>query len=541
MQADLVLYNGDIHTMDQQVPRARALAVAGNRVLATGDDAAMRGLLGPGGRAQDLAGRTVLPGLIDSHLHFLSYGLSLRQIDLAGVPSLVSALARVAERAAVTAPGIWLQGRGWDNTLWQDQSYPAAAHLDRVAPDHPVFLKRKCGHIAWANTRALALAGIGATTPDPEGGEIERDPTTGQPTGILKERAADLILSRIGEPSPAEAESALRAAMTGALRAGLTSVHSMEGPDALRACQRLATAGELRVRVLMQVPEPNLEAAVALGLRSGFGDNWLRIGGVKLFADGSLGGRTALMLQPYDDSEQCGIAVTGADELRALVSRAARAGLACFVHAIGDGANRSVLDAIEATRQIEIEAGLVPPSGEGRGRLRHRIEHVQVLHPADIPRLARLDVVASMQPIHCTQDMLMAEPRWGSRCAGAYAWRSLLDAGAALAFGSDAPVEDLNVMKGIQAAVTRRRPDGYPGPTGWYGEQRLTVAEAVRAYTTGGAYAGGEEAVKGRLAPGLLADLVVLDEDIFAIDPLAIGRVAVAATMVDGKVEYGSL
>ncbi len=528
MQADLVLYNGDIHTMEGGAPRARAVAIAGNRVLALGGDADMRALQGPKGRGIDLRGRTVVPGFTDAHLHFMSFGLGLKQIDLAGVATLQAVLARVETSAAKTPAGYWLRGRGWDHTLWAGGAFPTRHDLDRVAANHPVYLRRKCGHVSWANSRALELAGIAAETPDPPGGAIERD-STGQSTGILKEKAMDLVSRLFAEPSMDEAVSAIRVGMAHAHKVGLVGVHTMENATALRAFQQLRAAGELRLRVLMQVPEENLDAAIRMGLQSGWGDERLRIGGVKLFADGSLGARTAYMLEPYaGEPDNCGIAVTDAGRLRELVGQASRAGIAAFVHAIGDRANREVLDAVEASRQ----------AGEGL-HLRHRIEHTQILHPDDLPRLARLGVIASMQPIHATQDMLMADAHWGARNAGAYAWRSLLDSGAALAFGSDAPVEDLNVMKGIHAAVTRCRADGSPGPDGWYPQQRLSVAEAVRAYSAGAAYASGEEAIKGTLAPGKLADLVVLSQDIFTIDPMAILETQVVATMMDGEFVYG--
>jgi predicted amidohydrolase YtcJ len=528
MQANLILYNGNIHTMDAATPRAQAAAITGNQVLAVGSDAQMRALLAPKGEAVDLRGRTVVPGFTDCHLHFMSYGLSLKQIDLAEVPTLEEALARVAARAAETPAGHWLQGRGWDHSLWEGGAFPTRGDLDRVAPEHPVFLERKCGHAGWANTRALELAGITAETPDPPGGMIEHNPTTGQPTGILKENALDLVSRLLAEPSTEEAADAIKSGMANAHKQGLVGVHTMEGATTFRAFQQLRAAGELKLRVLMQVPEGNLDAAIQAGLQSGFGDGRLRIGGVKIFSDGALGAHTAYMLAPYADKpDDCGIPVATAEHLREVVGRASRAGVAAFVHAIGDRANREVLDAVEASRQ----------AGEGL-HLRHRIEHVQILHPDDVPRLAKLGVIASMQPIHATQDMLLADAHWGARCAGAYAWRSLLNTGAVLAFGSDSPVEDLNVMKGIHAAVTRRRADGSPGPNGWYPEQRLTVAEAVYAYTAGAAYASGEEAIKGTLSPGKLADLVVLSQDVFAVDPMAILKTEVMATMFDGEFVY---
>lgn len=529
MQANLILYNGDIHTMDAAAPRAQAIAIIGNRVLAVGSDADVRALLAPEGRAIDLRGRTVVPGFTDAHLHFMSYGLALKQIDLAQIPTLDEALARVAARAQTTPPGRWLVGWGWDHSLWEGGAFPTRQDLDRVAPHHPAFLRRKCGHVGWANSRALEMAGITAETPDPPCGKIERDPATGQPTGILFEDAAmDLVGGLVKKPSVEEAVDAIKVAMAKAHKQGLVGVHVMEGATAFRAFQRLRSAGELELRVLMQIPEDNLDAAIQAGLRSGFGDERLRIGAVKIFSDGALGARTAHMIEPFEgEPDNYGIAVADADHLRQVVGKASRAGIAVFIHAIGDRANREVLDAIEASRQ----------AGEGL-HLRHRIEHVQILHPDDVPRLAKLGIIASMQPIHATQDMLLADALWGARCAGAYAFRSLLDTGAALAFGSDAPVEDLNVLKGIHAAVTRRRADGSPGPDGWYPEQRLTVAEAVHAYTAGAAYASGEEAVKGTLSPGKLADLVLLSQDIFAIDPMDIIETEVAATMFDGEFVY---
>jgi predicted amidohydrolase YtcJ len=528
MQADLVLYNGNIHTMDAAMPRAQAIAVAGNRVLALGSDAEVQALLSSKGRAVDLMGHTVVPGFTDSHVHFMSYGFSLREIDLAQVPTLEEALARVAARAETVPTGQWLTGRGWDHSLWAGGAFPTRQDLDAVAPEHPVWLRRKCGHAGWANTRALELAGVTAETPDPPGGAIDRDRETGQPTGILKERAMDLMFRLFDEPPVDEAADAIETGMINAHQQGLVGIHTMEGAVAFRAFQRLRASGELKMRVLMQIPEDNLDAAIQAGLESGFGDERLRIGGVKLFSDGALGARTAFMLEPFEgEPGNCGIAVSSAEHLKKVVSKASQAGIAAFVHAIGDRANREALDAVEASRQ----------TGESP-HLRHRIEHTQVLHPDDLPRLAKLGVIASMQPIHATQDMLLADALWGARAAGAYAWRSLLEAGAVLAFGSDSPVEDLNVMKGIHAAVTRRRADGSPGPDGWYPEQRLTVAEAVYAYTAGAAYASGEEAIKGTLSPGKLADLAVLFQDIFAIDPMDILETKVIATMFDGEFVY---
>lgn len=528
MNAELVLINGNIHTMDRLSPKAQAIAIAGERIMAVGDDAAMRRLLGAGGRVIDLNGRTVIPGLIDAHLHFLSYGLSLQRIDLMGAPSLDFALQRVAERAAATPDGQWLLGRGWDQSMWPGGRFPTRNDLDGITTRHPVLLRRKCGHAAWANSLALQLAGVNAATRDPDGGAIDRDPATGEPTGILKETAIDLVDRVIAKPDDEQAVAAVRAAMRAVQAMGIVGVHNMEDAQALRAFQMLREHDELGLRVLQQIPEADLDAAIQLGVRSGLGDDWIRIGAVKIFADGSLGARTALMVTPYEgEPENYGIAVATAEHLQTQVARAARAGIAVHIHAIGDQANRNVLDAIEATHQAGV--GL---------HLRHRIEHAQVLHPHDLPRFARLGVIASMQPIHCTQDMVLADAHWGPRSRLAYAWSTLLSSGAILAFGSDAPVETPNVMQGVYAAVTRRRADGFPGAEGWYPEECISVQEAIFAYTMGAAYSAGEEERKGSLTPGKVADLTVLSHDIFALPADAILETNAVATMVGGKFVY---
>jgi predicted amidohydrolase YtcJ len=531
MWADLVVYNGKIYTMDRASPQVRAVAIVGNRIAAVGDNAQVISLLGPGGEAVDLGGRTVVPGLTDCHIHFVEYALRLTRIDLTGIVSRAEAIRRVAERAQMARPGEWLLGGGWDRNLWEDPGFPTKGDLDPVAPHNPVALSSKDGHSLWVNSLALARAGITAETPSPPGGEIERLPETGEPTGILKENAEDLVERVIEKPSPEAIQAALRVAMANAQRAGLTGIHDCEGERAFAAFQELSKKGELGLRVLMHVPVDNLDHAIGLGLRTGFGGGKLRVGGVKMFADGALGSRTAAMLAPYDDEPlNSGIVVTSKEEMRALVRKASRAGISAAIHAIGDRANRDVLDVLEESHR----------SGEGMN-LRHRIEHVQLLHPADIPRLAKLGVIASMQPIHATSDMEMVNRHWGEeRGQGAYAWRSLLNASTVLAFGSDCPVETLDPLAGIHAAVTRRRADGSPGPEGWHPEQRITVEDAVRAYTVGAAYASGEEQEKGSITPGKLADLVVLSQDIFAIPPMAILETEVEATILDGRFVYVS-
>ncbi|MFN2225344.1 MAG: amidohydrolase [Anaerolineae bacterium] len=541
MKADLVLDNARIYAMagaqPGAVPPAEALAIAGDRILAVGEGAAMRDLLRPGGRAVDLGGRAVIPGLIDAHVHFGWYSLAVHQnrVDLDNVPSKEEALARVAAAAARTPAGRWIQGAGWNKNIWPGGQFPTAADLDGAAPAHPVALEDKSHHATWVNSRALETAGITADTPDPEGGEIVRD-AAGRPTGMLLETAAELVSHAIPEPGVAEMVAALRRGIARAQALGLTGVHDPGHPTVLAAMQALHAAGELGLRALVMIPGDDLGAALRLGLRSGLGDEDLRLGGVKIFADGALGPQTAHMLAPYegvagDGPGGRGIPTHSAAELAEMVRRANAAGLAVAVHAIGDAANRAALDAIEGAQA----AGSRP---EYRLGVPNRIEHVQLLHGDDVARLAALGVVASMQPIHATSDMEMAERYWGARCALAYAWRSVLQAGGALAFGSDCPVETLDPLAGIHAAVTRRRADGSPGSEGWIPGQRLSVVEAVRAYTLGAAQASGEERLKGSLVPGKLADLVVLSHDIFEIEPMEIVEARVAMTVLGGRIVY---
>ncbi len=525
MQADQLLVNGKIYTLDSNRPPASELAIAGEHILAVGDD--LRGLLAPGGRVHDLGGRCVLPGFTDSHIHFTWYALGRRELDLSTARSLGEMLALVRGRAAETPPGAWIVGRRWDQERWPERRFPTAAELARAAPDHPVLLRAKSGHALAANSRALDLASIGAETPDPPGGRIGRD-AAGQPDGMLFEDSAmNLVAALVPLPSAREVDAALRDAFPDAWRVGLTSIHDMDGPPAFAAYQRLHSRGELGLRVVKYIPAAALDCALEIGLRAGLGDDWLRLGGIKVFADGALGPRTAALLRPYEgEPENLGVLTVERDALHDLARKAAEGGLPLAVHAIGDAANRMVLDVLAQV---------------GDAGLRHRIEHVQLLHPADLPRLAQLGVVASMQPIHATQDSEMADRYWGDRCASAYAWRSLLRSGATLIFGSDCPVEDFNPLVGIHAAVTRQRADGSPGPEGWYPEQRLSVEEAVRAYTSSAAQAVGLDDRLGSLSPGKLADLVVLDRDIFECDPMEIKDAQVQATFIGGQRVYGEM
>lgn len=508
------------YTLESARPLVEAMAVVGGRIVATGEGPALREAF-PTHHRIDLGGRTVLPGLTDSHVHFLSYGLSLRRIDLAEARSLREAVERVAEAVASAPEGSWVLGRGWDKNVWAEGRWPTRDDLDPASGGHPVALTSKDGHLLWVNSAALREAGIAPATPDPKGGEIVRD-ASGRPTGVLKEEAKAPVHAVMARPDSRGMRLAVGEATAAAHRMGLVGVHDMEGPDAFAVFQTLHLEGALRMRVWMTIPAAHLDRAAAVGLRTGLGDDWLRVGGVKIFTDGTLGSQTASMLEPFrGQPANIGLPIHAPEELYDLVGRAVGTGLWPVIHAIGDRANREVLDAFTLHRVAARRAGV-----------RFRIEHVQLLHPSDLPRLGALGVIASMQPIHCTSDRDIADRYWGARSRTAYAWRSLLRMGTVLAFGSDAPVETLDPWQGLYAAVTRRRPDD--SRDAWYPEEALGVEEAVRAYTVGAAIASGEEEVKGRLAPGYLADFIVLDRDVMREPPEALLHTQVLATVIGG-------
>ncbi len=521
---ELILFNGKIHTMDPSLPLATALVIRDGRILYTGSDTEARESFPQAAKENiiDLKGACVIPGLTDSHIHFHMFSLGLQQVN-AETPTLDQALAAVAEFARRKPAGSWITGYGWNHNVWGGQ-FPTAAQLDRVSPDHPVVLGAKSGHATWANSQALRAAQISSKTADPPGGQIVRD-EGGNPTGVLLEEAMQLIDKLVPEPGLAESVEAIRQGLQVAHRAGLTSIHDMDGVDCFQAFQVLRQAGQLTLRVTKSIPLAHLDEAVGLGVRTGLGDDWLHVGGVKMFADGALGPRTAWMLEGFDTApDNTGISTTPVEVLNEAVQRANAHGLATNIHAIGDRANREVLDIYAEARSCLGETGL-----------RNRIEHVQLLHPADSGRLAQLGVIASMQPIHATSDMVISDRHWGTRSAGAYALKTQLENGAILALGSDCPVETLDPLVGIHAAVTRRRADGTPGPEGWHPEQRLSVEQAVQGYTSGPAYAAGMEDRLGSLVPGKLADLTVLDRDIFTIEPMEILNTRVLATITGGR------
>ena len=531
--ADLVLRGGKVFVSAGNV--APAIAVRGERVAAVGAEAER--LIGPSTRVVDLHGRLVTPGMNDAHCHFGPGGLSMLEVDLRGASSLAEIESRVRAAADKASTGEWITGRGWDQTRLRPgeldaSGWPTKATLDRAAPNHPVYLRRVDGHTGWANSRALEIAGVTRATPDPNGGEIVRN-TRGEPTGILKETAKDLMDAVVPPPGPEKRRRGILAALDLAARTGVTSVQTEITPQDLEVYRALRGEGRLTVRVYGWFPLTidNVRELQRRGVKAATGDAWIRTGIVKAYADGTLGSRTAYMLEPYaDDPSTRGIQRIPQSEMDALVLAADQAGLQIAVHAIGDAANREVLDSIERAQ-----------SATGHRGARHRIEHAQVLDAKDIPRFAQLGVIASMQPTHATSDMRWAEERIGhARAAeGAYAWRKLVAANARIAFGTDFAVEPLDPVEGLYSAVTRqsRQKPGTP-PGGWLPEERLSMDEAIALYTAGSAYAEFQEADKGTLAAGKLADLVVWDRDLMAVPPQEVLQAKPALTAVGGRTVY---
>jgi hypothetical protein len=538
----LLLHNARIHTQNPAQPTASALVIDRERIIAVGDTNYLFNQY-PRAKGQDMRGRVIAPGLADAHIHLKHYALSLQKIDCE-VGTKEECLRRVTERVKTAKPGEWILGHGWNQNVWamhpplpageglgvRENSWPTAQDLDSIAPHNPVYLTAKSLHAAWVNTHALKLATITSSTPDPHNGQIQRD-AQGNATGILLETAMELVDRVIPSPTLDEIADAIEKAQPILWRMGVTGVHDFDRRDSFMALQKLRAEHKLKLRVLKNMPVELLDEIEAVGLRGGFGDDMLRIGNIKVFMDGALGPRTAAMLEPYVGEENNrGILNMDGEQLFEHGRKAAQVGLGLTVHAIGDRANHEVLKAYEQLRNYEKENHLP--------HLRHRIEHVQVIHPDDAPRLAALNVVASMQPIHAASDMLMANQFWGARAKYSYAWKTQLDFGAPLAFGSDAPVESPNPFWGLHAAITRRRADGSPSVEGWYPEQKLSAADAFAAYTLGAAYAAYMEDRLGKLAPNHLADLIVLETDIFSCNPNELLALESSATMIAGEWVY---
>ncbi len=536
--ADLIIINAIVRTMDARQPVAEAIAVHRNRIVAVGSTKDVERLAGPRTRIVDAREGLVLPGFNDAHVHFLSGGFQLSSVDLRDAATPQEFAERIRRFAEKTTRGRWITGGDWDHERWPSVDgrapLPTKELIDAATPDTPVFVDRLDGHMALANGVALKLAGVTRETKDPPGGLIVRDPKTGEPTGILKDAAMSFVGRKIPASSFDENLAAARAATEHAAQLGVTSVQDMSAGDDVGVYQTLLDSGELKTRIYAVSPLPAWERVARVGVRRAFGNAMLRIGGLKGFADGSLGSTTALFFAPYTDAPDTsglpGDEMFPEGEMLKRVREADRAGLQVMIHAIGDRANDGILSIFE---QVGRENG-------ERDR-RFRIEHAQHLRPEEIARFGRNRVIASMQPYHAIDDGRWAEKRIGrERARGTYAFRSLLDNKATLAFGSDWSVAPLNPLLGIYAAVTRRTLDNR-NPNGWIPEQKITIEEAVRAFTVGSAYAEFTDSEKGTIAPGMLADIVILTRDIFQINPIEIEKTTVRMTIVDGRIVYEKL
>lgn len=518
-----------IYTGNAAQPFVTGLLVEDDRITAAGTYGELVAAHSPDATV-DLPGALVLPGLHDAHIHTAGVARTLAAVDLRAARSLAEALAIVRGHVAGLPSGAWVFGGRWDTNKWEQPVLPTAADLDAVSGDHPVALSSIDGHTLWANSAALRAAGIDASWPDPPGGMAVRD-TAGNPTGILRENAQDPIGEIAAGPEQGDLHGPLLAAQEHFLSVGLTSVTDLNGEEARAAYLAIKDAGELRIRVTKGIPMEALQTAIAEGRRSGDGDDWFRVGPVKFFSDGALGSRTAYLSQGYaDNPANRGMPVMTHEQLYDAARAAVEAGIAVATHAIGDQANHVVLDVYE---QVRRDTGTTLPLS---------IEHTQFLQPADVARLHALSVTASMQPTHCTSDIDLVTALLPDHDVVGYGWRSVLDSGAELAFGSDAPVEEANPFHGIHAAVTRQREDGSPDG-GFQPAERITVAEAIAAYTTGPAKLTGAADVKGTLAPGRLADFIVADTDItdpavLVDEPLRIRETQVLQTVVGGETRW---
>jgi predicted amidohydrolase YtcJ len=531
--ADVIIQNARIYTVARSRPQATAVAIRGGRFVAVGDAADVAPLKGPHTTVVDLGGRTVVPGLIDAHGHFTGLGASLGMLDFRGVRSYDEIVAMVKARAATARPGEWILGRSWDQNLWPEKTFPTHDKLDAAAPDNPVYLTRVDGHAGLANRKAMAIAGVTKDTPDPAGGRIIRD-AAGNPTGTFVDGAQGLIDDKIPPETEAQLTDDIRRADAECHRVGLTMVHDAGNPKrVIDLYAKLIDEGVLQTRIyaMARGTLEELQPIFARGPILNHHDFHLVVRAIKLYADGALGSRGAALLEPYsDDPGNRGLLVTPPDVIYQETLAASKAGFQTCIHAIGDRANREVLDVFERVQRE------VP----GSKALRMRDEHAQILDAADIPRFAELGVIASMQPTHCTSDMPWAPARLGAEriAEGAYVWQKLMKSGVTVAGGSDFPVEQPNPMLGLYAAITRQDVHGNP-PGGWQPDQRMSRLEALEAFTINAAYAAHLEHELGTIEPGKLADLVVLSGDVMTEAAPKIPTTTVLRTMIGGKWVYG--
>lgn len=541
----LVLYNVNGYTLQGfeqgthgNIHRFDAIAMRNGRVLQTGTSGDLLGAY-PRARRMDGNGRTLLPGLIDAHAHVMGLGDARLSVNVMGIRSLDATLEELARYARQYPDLTWIRGRGWNQVLWPENRFPTAGELDKAVSDRPVWLARVDGHAGWANSRAMQLAGITRDTADPEGGAIIRD-EHGEPTGVLIDRAMDLVRNHIPPPGPEERRLALKEALEEIRSMGITGVHDAGvGVRDFEIMREFADEGRLTTRIYAMIGGTGADFDTFTGRMdapvSGYADDRLFLQSVKIYSDGALGSRGAALLEEYsDDPGNMGLLLYPEEELLSMVEKAVSHGFQVGAHAIGDRANRVMLDVFEEMYARAGSGNLAISEREAR-ELRHRIEHAQVVHPEDIPRFRELDIIAAIQPVHATSDMNMAEDRLGpDRMAGAYAWRTFLDEGVRIAAGSDFPVELSNPFHGLHSAVTRQDGDGRP-EGGWYPQQKLTREKALHAFTLGAAYAAHMDHITGSLEPGKWADFIIIDRDYFTTPEPDIRDIRVLETWLAGE------
>jgi len=530
----IILYNGILATQSPAHPHAQALAVGKGKILAVGRNEDVLNLAGTDTEKVDLEGRLVVPGFIDTHIHFYEWALKRQGIKLDDLTCLEELLNRVREAADSRPPGHWIIGQGWNETDWTEHCMPTREALDRVAPAHPALLWRCDLHLAAANSAALGLAGITTDTPDPPEGRIERD-TTGEPTGILRELSINLVRQAIAPPDAAQVMEAFEEASKALHRRGVTGIHDVrlmadeEGASAFQTFQKLDQEGRLDLRSWVTLPGQHLDNIIDLGLRTGFGNDKLRVGHVKFFSDGGMGARTAWMIDPYLDAER-GMPLIDMDVLAHDIDKADNAGLSVMVHAVGDRANRELINIFKALESRRTRSGSPSPT------IAHRIEHVQMLRPEDADRLRDLNLALCVTPANMVLDMNLIDLAVGEKGKWTYAFRQLMDTGVPVMFSSDCPVCDPDPLLGIHAAVARLRADGTP-EGGWYPDSRVTVAEALKAYTLTPAAVHNANNI-GSIAPEKRADLVVLSKNILVIPPSQLPDTRVDMTLFDGRIVH---
>ena len=527
-KADFAVTNGKIYTGDAEDSFAEAVAVIDGKIIAVGSNEVIQKHIGTATDVLDAHGYLVTPGFIDAHCHFEMGGESLAALSFRGVKSVEKIQEMVAKKIEELPEGSPIFGSQFDHTLFPGQKWPTKEDLDKASPKNPVVIHRVDGHSVWVNSVTLKQSDISRETPNPFGGEIVKDLKTGEPTGILKEAAEELI--KVEKPREGlTPEKNIRRAIEHAAKIGVTGIQTSATLDEFDIFRKLDGEGELSLRIYGWLPIDEIDKYIQKGVRQSAGNDKVKVGFLKLFVDGTISSSTALLFSPFsDEADKSGLAQYDEKELYALVEKAHRNGFQVGMHAIGDKAIHWALNAVDLAQQKH-----------GKKGLRHRIEHVSVLHPDDITRFNELDVVPSIQPTHCTTDLMYCEQRFGmERCKGAYAWKSLLDAGAVLAFGSDWPVEPLDPMRGLYSCVTRKSIDFGIPEGGWFPEQRLTMAEAIKYFTYGSAYASHEEDRKGSIEKGKMADMVILSKDLFTIEPEEILKTKVIYTILGGKIVY---